>query len=372
MRKHKKEKRRGSMHNLQNCVGVIQQPETKIEIPKEAVAKEDLEALSPHDDLESADIRVDSILSDGDVELKENLFRVEIPRNVYYKLLTYSKLLDDEISGLGYVERIGTNAFKVSDIYLLKQKVSSVTCDLDIEDQCRLMQELIAQGKNPSNLKFWWHSHAKMGASWSTQDEKTGKSTVCDYYISLVINHSGEMRCRINIYQPIELEIDNVKVVMVDSEEMKDMIKSCQEEIKQKVFKEKSRTGFTSVRDWRDEHAYRYGNYNNNASVGDSKPSTQKELFNVDDERRVSEELNEMQLQFFGNHFTVGDYSFVWDEEVKMYNVHGKDNKKLTMDEVEKLGLMKYADPKYFDNDANEDVTLTEKDRTIVFSGEKK
>jgi hypothetical protein len=37
-----------------------------------------------------------------------------------------------------------------------------------------------------------------------------------------------------------------------------------------------------------------------------------------------------------------------------MYNVYGKDNKKLTIDEVEKLGLMQYADPSYFQGDALE------------------
>jgi len=291
-------------------------------------------------------------------------------------MYSYCKLLDDEITGLGYVERISQFTFRIVDIYLLKQTVTSSSCVLDIDDQCALMQRLISEGKDPSKLKFWWHSHAHMGAFWSNRDEQTGRESVCDYMISLVINHKGEIKCKLNVYQPIEFKIDNVKVVMIDNDELEQLLKTCQEEIKQKVFKEKSRvvTGFTNIHDYRDEHRER--GYMTDASKNDAQAQIDEEarvppdLFKKNADITIDiEELNAMQLQIFGNHFTLDGFAFVWDSEIKMYNVYNKDNKKLTIDEIEKSGLMPYADPKYFDNneEAN-DITLTEKDRHILYN----
>lgn len=355
MRKNKKGKCVDK--NLQNCLEFFEGK--SLENKKDE--NYELEAISPNEKVLSKDIVVDSVLSDDKEAEVDINFKVEIPRNVYYKLITYCKLLDDEISGLGYVERKNANTFLISEIFLLKQVVSSATCNLDTEDQCKLMQDLIKQGKNPSNLKFWWHSHAKMGASWSFQDEKTGKHVACDYYISLVINHSGEMKCRINIYQPIELEIDNVKVLMVDNNDLDLMVEECQKEIKEKVFKEKYRS--YNTRDFRNPHnnIHNYHrDYSMNSSIGFSH--SKENDFKKDEKKKKDQQyLTNTQMEFFGNHFTLGDYSFVWNDQLNIYNVYDKNNKRLTLDEIKELGLEGFADPSYLSDNINENNKETQK-----------
>ena len=164
-----------------------------------------------------------------------NDLAVILPYAVWCKLMIYTKCVDCEIGGLGLVERVG-NKFYISEVYLLKQEVTQTETTLDLTDVSRLMQELHQQGKDVSKLRFWWHSHNTMATNWSGTDEETGRDFAGDdYLISIVTNHKGDMRCRMNFYKPISLTLDCVPIIIEKLLPEEGMIKGLQDEITEKV-----------------------------------------------------------------------------------------------------------------------------------------
>jgi len=174
-------------------------------------------------------------LNEEDMELECNL-KVVLTPEVYKRISIQTNLIDNEITGLGLIE-IKNNIARVYDVFLVKQEVSRGSCELDEVGICELVDKLIKEGKNPKHLRFWWHSHANMGVSWSTTDEDTGKTFGGNtFFLSLVINHKGAIRARINLYSPINLVLDNLPVFVENSEIEKDFINEMKLEIQDKVF----------------------------------------------------------------------------------------------------------------------------------------
>ena len=177
-------------------------------------------------------------LNEEDMELECNL-KVVLTKEVHNKIRTQTNLIDNEITGLGLVD-IKNNIARVYDVFLVKQIVSGASCELDEVGICELVDKLIAEGKNPKHLRFWWHSHANMGVNWSNTDEDTGEKFGGNtFFLSLVINHKGEMRARINVYNPIKLMLDNLPVFVESSEIKEDFINDMKTEIQDKVFEKK-------------------------------------------------------------------------------------------------------------------------------------
>lgn len=194
----------------------------------------------PMNNLQEEDLSIK--LTDGDVEvnLDDIEFQVILPLPVYNKLMTYTRLVDDEITGLGLVEKIGKWTFKITDVYLLDQIVSRAQCEIKPNSLVDLMDRLVKEGKNPSMLRLWWHSHNTMGANWSTTDVETGKKFAgTEYLVSIVTTHSGEMKARLNIFTPLELIIDNIPVlVSYPAQDNTSLIESCRQEVAEMVKKE--------------------------------------------------------------------------------------------------------------------------------------
>jgi len=168
--------------------------------------KPELNEITPSDISMSA-IEKDSSI---DVEVKMEL---HIPVNIFQRMFAYCKLVDEEINGLGAIEQFEKNKFRITEIYLLKQKVSGTSCEIETSTLAEFLQKLIKEKKDTTRVKLWWHSHNKMSCGWSTTDEITGRNIAGkDYFLSLVINHDGEMRCRMNLYRPIEITIDSIPI----------------------------------------------------------------------------------------------------------------------------------------------------------------
>lgn len=161
---------------------------------------------------------------------------------VYHKIMTWTSLLDDEITGLGTVEEIGPSQFLIDSMYLFDQKVSKARCEatgaMALVDLCERMEK---DGKNPANMKVWWHSHNSMGVSPSSQDDETGRNFCSNgFLISLITNHKGEMYSKMNIFKPIDMIIDNVPVYRTDPKLTDEFINTCKDEIKKYVKTEKT------------------------------------------------------------------------------------------------------------------------------------
>jgi len=160
-------------------------------------------------------------------EIPEIIIKYE----VYRKIKAYANLCNNEISALGTVS-INENTIVIEDVYLFEQVVSGVSTELSAEDISRFICEYIKKGKDPLDLKFWWHSHVNMGAFWSSTDLATINKFSSDWMISLVSNKQDEFKLRLDIFSPFRMCMDNLPYSI---EYDKSFNPTIQKEINQKV-----------------------------------------------------------------------------------------------------------------------------------------
>lgn len=163
--------------------------------------------------------------------------KILITSKAYIKLKYYVTLTENEISGLGTIEKKDNQTLLITNIYLFKQNSGYVSTDLDKKEVCKFVEDEFKKGHNVNLIKVWWHSHANMNCFWSGTDinciEDFGQSS--NFLISLVVNHKLEMLSRIDIFDPIRATLDNLQVTIdLENEKIKEKI---QQEIKEKVKK---------------------------------------------------------------------------------------------------------------------------------------
>ena len=129
------------------------------------------------------------------------------------KLSLYVKLCDFEVSGLGQIELL-PDCFLVQDVFILRQKTYYSYTELIPDDLAEFLISMVAQNRDPASLKLWWHSHAGMEVFWSPTDDYTAKGFQNDYMLSLVTNKNGDYRCRLDLYHPLKLTIDNLPITL--------------------------------------------------------------------------------------------------------------------------------------------------------------
>lgn len=147
-----------------------------------------------------------------DIKIDYKLF---IKPDLYTKILWYVDNCENEISGLCDVEwNPGRGVFELNEVYLVKQEVSSTSTELDADALAELYFNLTKSGKT-TMPRLWWHSHAKMGVFWSQTDLDTMQELKNDSYtIALEFNHAHQMLCRLLIWHPFPVVIDDVKVMI--------------------------------------------------------------------------------------------------------------------------------------------------------------
>ncbi len=164
------------------------------------------------------------------------------------KLELYANATDQEISGLGKVTQHADGNLWIDDVYIMEQKVSSGDTELDPEAVAKFINEVIVKGEDPAKLKLWWHSHGMMGAFWSTTDEHTAGIFKNGWMLSVVVNQRGEYKCRLDVYEPVHLVVDNIDMEVslpFISEELKKQIEA---EVKEKVRGTRSYSTYDSGR----------------------------------------------------------------------------------------------------------------------------
>ena len=314
--------------------------------------KEETEMISVDvNDVKPEDVDIHSVVSNDDDIKLDGSITVEMEREVYNKMMTYTKLTDEEIGGIGYVEKVDDNHFKITDIYLPKQIVSSARCVCDIDDQCRIMQELMDEGKNPGNLKMWWHSHNTMGTFWSGQDEHTGFISACDYFISIVVNHKMELRCKVDICDPINIAIDNVPVVIVNSTPNKEIIEKCKEEVKDRVMEKCTVVHNSTKKTSRGSIGFGLHGRMGGQEVFDLEQWRKDN--GVDDDDVNSEIVEDVPFEApFGNFFVWDKYNFTWDAKALQYNVSDGNGYNLNDEELKAIDMEMYNYARPFAEDS--------------------
>jgi proteasome lid subunit RPN8/RPN11 len=159
--------------------------------------------------------------------------KVLIRPAAFAKLQAYIDLCEMEISGLGSVELVG-NDLLVTDLFILEQQVSPGATELDAAQISNFLIQLVMDGRDPADLKLWWHSHVRMPAFWSETDEHTAINFGNDWMLSIVGNKFGDYRCRLDIYKPEPVTLDGLELRVVPEPD-KRLRDSIEQEIKRKV-----------------------------------------------------------------------------------------------------------------------------------------
>ena len=240
-----------------------------------------------------------------DITVNAEDIKVVLPFRNYLKMMTYVKMVNSEINGLGLVEKTGDATFKITEIYLLDQKVTGAYCDIDGLSFTKLMEKLIEEGKNPSMIRFWWHSHNTMGTFWSTTDEETGKKFAgSEYFISLVACHNGDMRARINIYQPVAIEIDNIKILIENPLPDENIISECKTDIEKCVKKEETPIlSYSGYCHNEKQTEFPYGENTNDK----------------EEEKQTAKEVDIANCGPWGDDFIDGTIRLLWDKQQQKY-----------------------------------------------------
>jgi hypothetical protein len=142
--------------------------------------------------------------------MKPNRFPdISITSEVYRKINAFADLCDNEISALGSVN-IVDNTIVIDDIFLFEQVVTASSTDLSTKDISEFLCDYINKGKDPSTLKFWWHSHVNMGVFWSATDNSTIDRFSSDWMISMVSNKRNEFKLRVDMFSPFRMYMDDL------------------------------------------------------------------------------------------------------------------------------------------------------------------
>lgn len=100
-----------------------------------------------------------------------------------------------EIGWLGLVEEY-QGWYLVTEIFIPEQEVSSATTDIEPEALAALTMQLLDEGKDPNQLRYWGHSHVNMQVSPSTTDELQIQEYLqdVDFFIRGIYNKKGDSK----------------------------------------------------------------------------------------------------------------------------------------------------------------------------------
>jgi hypothetical protein len=133
------------------------------------------------------------------------------------KMESYIKLSPVEISWLGTVSRIGGD-FLIEDVFLPLQENSAASTEMSEEGLAKLGEELLDMEDGMeiwNRLRFWGHSHVRMDAGPSRQDDRQLESFMKDmqeddsFFIRAIGNKKGKLQFTVFLYGGL-ISIDDV------------------------------------------------------------------------------------------------------------------------------------------------------------------
>lgn len=135
--------------------------------------------------------------------------RVLITPEAYKRMLLYVEIANKEVGWMGTVSRLNTGDFLIEEVFLLDQDVTAVETELSSEGVEKLTLDLLDKGSDAdiervNKMRFWGHSHVRMGTSPSGTDESTmdrfGREGI-PWYIRGIFNKLGRGSFTIYLYE---------------------------------------------------------------------------------------------------------------------------------------------------------------------------
>lgn len=147
--------------------------------------------------------------------------RVLIAPDALQRFKLYIDLCPFEVGGLGTVEQVGDDLL-VADIFLIRQRATDSDTELDPQAVAEHLLRTVQEGKDPSSLRLWWHSHAEADITWSDTDEKTIEALQIERLVSIVGNKRHEFGCRLDQFSPKRLTFDRLPLIPTPDEKPDD------------------------------------------------------------------------------------------------------------------------------------------------------
>jgi len=142
----------------------------------------------------------------------DQVFKIFITPQAMADMSLIVDICTEEVGWMGYVERRG-NDFIVYDVFVPKQKASSVLCELDFTALAEVGEALIQTPDGIAKynqMRFWGHSHHTMGTSPSGQDDiQLREFDACEWFIRGILNKHGRMELTLYFFK-LGLEIRDV------------------------------------------------------------------------------------------------------------------------------------------------------------------
>ena len=125
------------------------------------------------------------------------------------------------MGGLGTVEPFGED-LRVAEIFLIRQRATDSDTELDPQAVTDYLLRTIQEGRDPSALRLWWHSHAEADITWSDTDEKTIEALQIERLVSIVGNKRHQFGCRLDQFSPKRLTFDKLPLIPTPDEKPAD------------------------------------------------------------------------------------------------------------------------------------------------------
>ncbi len=111
------------------------------------------------------------------------------------------RLSPGEVGGLASVQPAGTD-WVMTAVPLIDQQATDVTNELDPAAVSQFLIDYLRDGRDPGELRLWWHSHAQETVFWSAEDQHTIDGFGGEMLITLVGNHAGQFLARLDRFEP--------------------------------------------------------------------------------------------------------------------------------------------------------------------------
>ena len=277
-----------------------------------------------------------------------------ISKNDWKKIIQYAessyRQFKAEIGGQCVVVENAEGNFWLKDPVILKQEVSAGNCDLD-EAELAMHYGKMADKYGDDVRHCWWHSHHTMGAFWSGTDHNTiMENETDDFSVSLVVNLKQEYKLRVQMFYPIEAEV-NVPLHIEDEIPQsktidKEVAKKCEKETSAVVTYGGKGRHYTYGGSQRELFDYNYG-----FAYGHTIHDTDCDFKSLTSEQytQLMKYIDELAEKFYDNKITFQEYKKEINEANKKLKKHNLKVKNLKSHELATFAMGNFAED-FFEN----------------------
>jgi len=183
-------------------------PPSQIEMPAETGTVSDLQSLSPASERQDPDKPLCAHAFRPAAALLETLTpTVWISKQAYLNMCAYIDIAPEEVGWLGSVSRTAGGDFLIEETFLIEQQVHATETELSADSIGNLTMSLLDQGavglEKVNKLRFWGHSHVRMGTGASHTDESTMRRFASEripWYVRGIFNKLGRGQFTIYLF----------------------------------------------------------------------------------------------------------------------------------------------------------------------------